>query len=450
MKQYVLDVAALSDRGVTRVHNEDAWSTPAADLTPGKIASKGRLFVVADGVGGHQAGNVASKMAVTIIQEHYYAHASPDAAAGLAAAIREANTQIDQEAAARPEQRGMSTTVTAVVLRGAELTVANVGDSRTYLIRNGRARQVTADHSWVEEQVRVGIITREEADKHPQRNIITRSLGTNRELEIDIFEEHLDQGDSVLLCTDGLTNTVTDTEIGTIVGRARKAKKAVNELIEQAKQRGAPDNVTAVLLGVRKRGRGCLGRLLITAAILGGLAMIAGALALGIWIKTTRSEKPTSAEQTVNLPSLGSSASVTPTPASSPLNASMTLTMVFSPLRAPLPPLELVWPAENTSLSAADPITFVWQWEHDPGEQDGHFIFALKAGEDTQPIVHEELPLNQRQFVISQRLEPGKYLWTLSASGTVANGSSAGRLFDVIEATPMAVEPPLPTPDRPY
>jgi serine/threonine protein phosphatase PrpC len=144
----------------------------------------------------------------------------------------------------------MSTTVTAAVVRGDQLTVANVGDSRTYLIHNGQARQMTDDHTWVEEQVRVGLISRAEAAKHPQRNIITRSLGSDRKLDIDIFEKQLQSGHSIMLCSDGLSNLITEEEIGDIVSQGWTAEAAVNELIELAIKRGAPDNVTSVLINI--------------------------------------------------------------------------------------------------------------------------------------------------------------------------------------------------------
>ena len=250
MKQFVLDVAGLSDRGVKRDHNEDAWSGPHPSLTRDQLSNKGQLYVVADGVGGHQAGDVASLMAVEIIQQQYYADPSAPVIPSLKAAIQSANDQIVREATARLARRGMSTTVTAAVVRNDQLTVANVGDSRTYLIHNGQARQMTEDHTWVEEQVRVGLISRTEAAKHPQRNIITRSLGSDRELDIDIFEESVTPGYSILLCSDGLSNLISPQEIGNIVSKGWLAEDAVNELIELAIKRAAPDNVTAVLINI--------------------------------------------------------------------------------------------------------------------------------------------------------------------------------------------------------
>ncbi len=250
MTRCVLDIAALTDVGIKRDHNEDSWSGPPSSLTPKQRADKGQLYVVADGVGGHQAGDRASALATEIIQQRYYIDPASDVATSLLMAIYAANAQIMHDGAARLDQRGMSTTTTAAVLRGNELTVANVGDSRTYLIRQEHVRQVTVDHSWVETQVQAGLIPREAAAHHPHRNIITRSLGGDVEPQVDIFEELVGPDDSVLLCSDGLSNMVSDQEIRDIVNQDKDANAIVHELIELARQRGAPDNVTAVLLKV--------------------------------------------------------------------------------------------------------------------------------------------------------------------------------------------------------
>lgn len=421
MEQFVLDVAGLSDRGMKREHNEDAWATPPENLTSDQVAAKGRLYLVADGVGGHLAGDVASRMAVEIIQQRYYADPSPDVGASLTAAIQAASQQIDHESAARLERRGMSTTVTAVVLRGNELTVANVGDSRTYLIRKGQAQQVTSDHTWVEEQVRVGLITREEAARHPQRNIITRSLGGSQKLEVDIFREHIEPEDSILLCSDGLSNMVTSEEIGAVVNQGLKAEVAVKELIELAKQRGAPDNVTAVLLNAVRPTRGGFGRFLLTAGILGSFALVAAGLAFGVLFKPNKNGNVLSQEPTPDTDTSLSSSPLITAASSTPVGD------IFSPP-------ELVWPAEDVPLAAGEQITFTWNWEDEL--EDGKFIFLLQPGEDKQPLVHAELPLNQRQFIISQPLDAGRYLWTLTVSGSEAQNRRAGRVFSVVEPTP--------------
>ncbi len=301
MKRFKLDAAGLSDRGMKRDHNEDAWSGPPAELTEGQLAAKGRLYVVADGVGGHLAGDVASAMAVAIIQQQYYADPTPDIPTRLANAIRMAGDRIGQQSATNQDQRGMSTTVTAAVLHGDRLFVANVGDSRTYLIpgkhskgHGTEAQQITTDHTWVEEQVQAGLITREQAARHPHRNIITRSLGNDQFLTIDIFEEQVRPGDRVLLCSDGLSNMVTAREIGAIVRRGRDADAIVHELVALANERGAPDNVTAVLLDI-KPSRSRLGSppaILISGALLGVLA----------WVLLTRGE-PAGAPPSTPVPS---------------------------------------------------------------------------------------------------------------------------------------------------
>lgn len=419
MGQFLLDVAGLSDRGVKREHNEDAWSAPPSNLTPEQLATKGRLYIVADGVGGHRAGDVASTMAVQLIQQHYYASPSSDAATSLTKAIQTTSDRIDQEAAARPERRGMSTTVTAVALRDNKLTVANVGDSRTYLIRKGQAHQITADHSWVEEQVRIGVITPEEAAHHPQRNIITRSLGSNRQLEVDIFEEQLKPGDSVLLCSDGLSNVVTDAEFGAAISRGWRAEATVNELVDLAKGRGAPDNVTVVLLKVVRESRAGFGRLFVTVGVLGGLALLVAGLVWAVLAEEAENEEPIATEKEADI-------NIIPDLAS-PLSASSVTT---------ISPPELVWPAENTPIVADGNLTFTWKSTSDSSEDLGRFVFVLKAGGESQPLVREELALNTRRFVLTETLEPGSYIWTLSVLQTGAPEISSGRVFTVVGPTP--------------
>lgn len=315
MTQYVLDVAALSDVGVKRERNEDSWSGPPSDLTPEQKAAKGQLYVVADGVGGHLAGNLASALAAETIQRHYYADPATDVAASLRAAIQAANEQIYRDATTKLDQRGMSTTATAVVLRGNELTVANVGDSRTYLIRQELMRQVTVDHSWVEEQVQVGLIAREDAAHHPHRNIITRSLGGELELQVDIFEEHVGPDDSVLLCSDGLSNMVSDQEMCDVVNQDKDANAIVHELIELAKQRGAPDNVTVVLLKIG-HARGHLKQTRVIRGVVIGLIVLIGLLMLWVLLREEKDAAPSS--------------SITPAAMALPLDANIPLPELMS------------------------------------------------------------------------------------------------------------------------
>jgi serine/threonine protein phosphatase PrpC len=436
MTQYALDAAGLTDQGVKRDHNEDAWSAPPPDLTAEQTANKGLLYIVADGVGGHQAGDVASAMAVEIIQRRYYADPSPDVAASLRAAIRAAHQAISLEAADKPGRYGMGSTVTAAVLRGGDLTVANVGDSRTYLIRAGQARQVTTDHSWVEEQVRIGLITREEAAKHPQRNIITRSLGGGPELEVDLFEERVVPGDSVLLCSDGLSNMIPGPEIGDIVSQGRKARATIQVLIELAKQRGAPDNVTAIVLNIRP-SRGGLRRLLVTVGIMGGWILVIGMLVLLMLDKSKNKVEPISP-----LPTLEPTApSMSPLPTPEPSTSTAPLlpdapTATLLPLDAAIPRPELVWPEQDASLVAGDMATFSWKWEQKLEGEEWRFVFVLRPDQDAPALIDKELPLNQRGLELAQLLAPGEYWWAVSVVGADRRGEPVERRLVVIEPTP--------------
>lgn len=273
-----------ADRGLVRDKNEDAWLGPPP-LTPEVADAKGYLYIVADGVGGRNAGEFASKLATSIIQQFYYSDSNTEIATSLKAAIQEANRQIYHWAISEPSLFGMCTTVTAAVIKGDELIVANVGDSRAYLVRGAHAYQITVDHTWVEEQRQKGFLTDQEAATHPKRNIITRSLGEKLNVEIDLFRERLVPGDAVVLCTDGLSDLVAPEELAHIVINSGEPEGAVRQLIDLAKERGAPDNVTAVVIKIeqgRKKPPGAAhyGRrnflvLLLILSILSGLGGVA-------------------------------------------------------------------------------------------------------------------------------------------------------------------------------
>jgi serine/threonine protein phosphatase PrpC len=251
-KQLRLDVAQLTDVGRKRPHNEDnmAYVIPK---DPQVMARKGALFIVADGMGGHAAGEVASEIAVDTVSKVYYQDDSDDVAVSLLHAIKRANALIHQRAAENMMRSGMGTTCVSAVLRGGTAYIANVGDSRAYLVRRGTIRQVSQDHSWVEEQVRAGLLTREQARSHVQRNVITRCLGTQPEVEIDVFSERLEEGDSFILCSDGLAGPVADEELGRIVDQY-VPQEGVYHLIERANENGGPDNITAVIMRVQEVG----------------------------------------------------------------------------------------------------------------------------------------------------------------------------------------------------
>lgn len=247
-----LDVAQLTDVGRKREHNEDnmAYVIPK---DPQVMAYKGALFIVADGMGGHAAGEVASEIAVDTVSNAYYQDDSDDVAASLLQAIRRANAAIHQRASENMLRSGMGTTCVAAVLRGNMAYIANVGDSRAYLVRRSTLRQVSQDHSWVAEQVRAGLLTEEQARTHTQRNVITRSLGTQPEVEIDLFRELLEEGDTLLLCSDGLSGMVSDEELEQTAERF-VPQESVYHLIERANENGGADNITAVVARVQELG----------------------------------------------------------------------------------------------------------------------------------------------------------------------------------------------------
>lgn len=247
-----LDVAQLTDVGRKREHNEDnmAYVIPKDPMV---MAHKGALFIVADGMGGHAAGEVASEIAVDTVSNVYYQNDNDDVPAALLHAIRRANAAIHQRAAENMLRSGMGTTCVVAALRGNVAYVANVGDSRAYIIRKGRIRQISQDHSWVAEQVRAGLLTEEQARTHAQRNVITRSLGTQPEVEIDLFRETLEDGDTLILCSDGLSGFVSDDDLMRTVEQF-VPQESVYHLVERANENGGPDNITAIVARVQEAG----------------------------------------------------------------------------------------------------------------------------------------------------------------------------------------------------
>src|SRR5579859_5553006 len=251
-KQLRLDVAQLTDVGRRREHNEDnmAFVIPKDPLV---MANKGALFIVADGMGGHAAGEVASEIAVDTISNMYYQDDSEEGGVSLLRAIRRANASIHQRAAENMLRTGMGTTCVAAVLRGNIAYIANVGDSRAYLLRGNQVVQITRDHSWVAEQVRAGLLTEDQARTHTQRNVITRCLGTQADVEIDVFPEQIEEKDALVLCTDGLSGLVSDDEIRRIVDQSGP-QESVYHLVERANENGGPDNITAIVVSVQEVG----------------------------------------------------------------------------------------------------------------------------------------------------------------------------------------------------
>ncbi len=243
---------AISDKGMVRPRNEDSFFRDD-DLT---------LYVVADGMGGHRGGDVASRLAVEEIERAVREWTPgdvneitgvngplPEVESKMTMALKQANSRIWNDAAANPDHRGMGTTSTAAFIEDGEVTIAHVGDSRAYLIRDSQMRQVTEDHSWVNEQVKAGFITNEEARTHRLKNLITRSLGHEPSVKVDVLRLILMEGDRFVLCSDGLTNLVTDEEIADVL-LSSVAPEALKKLVDLANERGGNDNITAVVIEV--------------------------------------------------------------------------------------------------------------------------------------------------------------------------------------------------------
>jgi serine/threonine protein phosphatase PrpC len=231
--------------------NEDAWSIAHGADSAHLWAERGKLYAVADGMGGHAAGEAASQLAIETLWREYYAGDDLPLPPTLRVqqAILAANQEVYEQSALQESQAGMGTTIVAAVVREDWLTIANVGDSRAYLVRGGEAQQLTRDHSWVAEQVASGTLSQEEADNHAYRHVVTRCLGHRPNVQVDLFEHVLEPGDAILLCSDGLNNQVSDADIAHILSEHPPAE-AANRLVALAYESGGADNITAIVLQV--------------------------------------------------------------------------------------------------------------------------------------------------------------------------------------------------------
>jgi protein phosphatase len=241
----------LTHVGRQRQHNEDSFL----------VADEAKLYLVADGMGGHAAGEIASRIAVDSISEfilhtkeddgtwpHAYDEHYRRTTNRLMAAVRMANTRVLEAMRKDARLRGMGTTVVACMADDRTMSFAHVGDSRAYLIRENQLSRITNDHSWVFEQVQAGMLTEAEAEKHPLRNVITRALGGALQVTPDASEIEIKSGDVYLLCSDGLTGMVPEEEILRIVSENENLEDACQVLIDKANERGGLDNVTAILV----------------------------------------------------------------------------------------------------------------------------------------------------------------------------------------------------------
>lgn len=245
-----LQLASLTDVGRKRSGNEDSHAVWVSE-DPAEYAKRGALLVVADGMGGANAGEVASRLAADTVVECYRADTGDDPAYALRIAVETANAKVHEQSQARADQRGMGTTCTAVVVRGTQVWLGHVGDSRAYLVRGGEIHRLTSDHSLVMELVERGHLTEQEAKHDPRRNVVTRSVGALADVQVDAgeIEGRLQNGDRLVVCSDGLHGQVSDSEIAMLVGE-NEPDEACTALIELANERGGPDNITAIVVRI--------------------------------------------------------------------------------------------------------------------------------------------------------------------------------------------------------
>jgi len=472
-----LRAAKLTDVGLARPHNEDYvdFSIPS---DPRQLAQKGSIFLVADGMGGHQAGEVASKGAVEATMAHYLADTTHDVGTSLVRAFRAANQQLYTQAEGDPSKGGMGTTLVTAVILGRKVYVANVGDSRAYLINRQGITQITEDHSWVEEQVRAGLLNEEQARRHPQRNLVTRALGSKPAVEVDLFEGEIIAGDTILLCSDGLTGRVADQEIATIVQEAQPPE-AARRLVALANERGGNDNITVLIINAEEAtptvrapipaaGKAPVGRrsrLVPLVAVLGGLLLL-GAVAVAILATSGILPLPflqagtATPSATMTLaPTLGPATStveatlvVAPTGVATPTATLVptgtagvvgTDTVVVSPTVSPdaLPgSVTLVTPTAEISLTGV--VTFAWVYGPGPLPAGYAFQLVIGQGEPTDPNAHtvgSPTRDTQRSVDLGHELdEPGDYFWTVLIIEAGLGGSEVSRAMERV----FVYEPP--------
>jgi serine/threonine protein phosphatase PrpC len=242
-----IEIGSATHVGQVRTGNED--SVLCEPLESALAAERGLFFAVADGMGGHAAGEVASSMAVKTARDIFYTSPDRDISTALQQAIDRANAEVYEAGAGTSGRDHMGSTLTAVVLAHSKAIVGHVGDSRCYIVRRGAIEQLTRDHSWVAEEVAAGLLTEEQARVHPRRNIITRALGLGPQVKVDLYDADLEPGNLVVVCSDGLHGLVTDAEILAYVTRYRPAD-AVDALVRLANERGGPDNISVVVAQV--------------------------------------------------------------------------------------------------------------------------------------------------------------------------------------------------------
>jgi len=487
----------LTDTGRVRPHNED-YVDFFVPPDPQQQARKGAIYLVADGMGGHQAGEVASRGAVETTIQRYYADTSRDVGKSLVRAVQAANQQIHAQAQTDLSKSGMGTTLVAAVTLGRKVYVANVGDSRAYLINKSSMTQITDDHSWVEEQVRAGLLTPDQAKRHPQRNLVTRALGSKPSVDVDLFEGKVSTGDVIFLCSDGLTGRVEDHEIAAIV-RDHPPHEAAQLLVDAANERGGSDNITVLIVsaekdaaiapvlapavGQRESGRRSwlipvlvgavavvalvLGALWATGVLFGGAPTPTALPAVATVIETpTLEPSPTgdtdlspipTATATPGATSTGPTATLAPTSTGLPeVTPTVALSVPTVELTSPLPTLPspgLTSPAPASEQQGF--VTFKWSYTGTLGSDEAfqvliwkegaseHLGAAQSWGETRQTIDLDHVP----KLVVGGA---GQYLWSVvvvrRGTDERISDEAAPRRFTYLGPARPPTATPTPTP----
>jgi PPM family protein phosphatase len=261
----MMEFGSRTDTGLVRKNNEDCFGS----------AQELNLFVLSDGMGGLEAGEVASRLAVDTILAHCRAAAAnpslplagdciqgvSDISNRLASAVRLANSAIHDQAMRQQPRQGMGATVVAVQFEQARMTVAHVGDSRVYRLRDEHFEQLTQDHSFVAEQVRQGYMTQQQAAATNLKNVLVRALGIEPEVDVDVSEEFVMDTDIFLLCSDGLTRDLSDSQIAEVLAESQDSQETADELVDLAKRAGGGDNITAIVLRPALKPAGMMSRI---------------------------------------------------------------------------------------------------------------------------------------------------------------------------------------------
>jgi len=448
-------------------NNEDAYLHTAFTV-PALGGMAGTVAVVADGIGGSQAGELASRRAVQVITDYFIEHATANPLDDLRQAMTQASEEIIARAEANPQLAGMGTTATAVVILGRNLYVANVGDSRAYLIRGDQIHQLTIDHTWAQEAIEAGRLTPEEAMKHPNRNVLKRYLGLRAAAEVDLRIQpladaraagekpavglqplRLERGDKILLCSDGLTDLVPDEEILPTV-RKYAPQRAADELVKQARAHGGLDNITVLVLGIDEQPPPSRPKPRLTwPYLVAAVAVLIIAVSIAVYVLVSRrpttgeatappgaevvpttaaalSPLPTPKEPTEAIPTTSAALSPLPTPAPATATPVPTFTPTLPrptrPTRPAYPQVELIYPRPGDSGSTWVP--FEWHADFQLAEGDYFELVFWKKGQDpyrdafglVSPTKETKVLLNL-QAVDRQlpQLEPGEYLWGVLA-----------------------------------